>query len=706
MKVRIEDLKSYNIYQYLPPLLQNLKAGEKYCFYYGTDYDYAKIIVIKDFIAINLNASLYKDVYDIVKGYKNADVFLAYFTNEIETRDGLFYLFLRKYVPENILNDFYAICNDTDTRNEIIVSNNASIQILSRENFISALAYFTHSDKINLIGSIYDTVDSYLLNKNKKSLYGSHIKRVVQLVKHDAGILLDEQGSVRYMVVGKNAELNKNQKDNLDKANLLLRSLYKVEDIYTQTGWYFSKEDGYWKSNISDFDARLDETKMIEVNGIKFYRPTSCPISDIDLATNIHNPDYLISNGYNGKLSDVLIHEKLYQAYPELIDYPLIFTYQGQNIFYKSDSYGGFININGNPNKNNILSILLHETQHAIQTIENFATGGNQTLAQFVIAMGGDKIRKTFALINNFYKFLNLRQNDDFFIRFRDAIQSIKVNTQSQSLYKEELKKMMLNFQVYTSNIKSISFYLFMLITETEVFNEGRIIEFLDSEYGFEMYDLLENLKDSVDARKKVEKTLKDEGLSNEDIEIYSFNTYQNLLGEQEARGTQHGMKIPANLSNYFVYNRWENSPTKSIAVIGGNYMVIDTAKIYGACEIGYDGRYILHFNKDMSSEPFLHELGHIVHDILVDEGFGDSIKEEYNSSLTSDTYEEYFVNVFLGYLFENYNNSFIKEDLLLNTSKKSNKSIFTMLSNIFNPLPSDTYIVKSFIEELLNLVD
>ena len=107
-----------------------------------------------------------------------------------------------------------------------------------------------------------------------------------------------------------------------------------------------------------------------------------------------------------------------------------------------------------------------------------------------------------------------------------------------------------------------------------------------------------------------------------------------------------------------------------------------------------------------MSSEPFLHELGHIVHDILVDEGFGDSIKEEYNSSLTSDTYEEYFVNVFLGYLFENYNNSFIKEDLLLNTSKKSNKSIFTMLSNIFNPLPSDTYIVKSFIEELLNLVD
>ena len=54
MKVTIQDLKSYNIYDYLPELFKNLKDGENYCFYYGSDYDNAKIIIIKDFIDFGL----------------------------------------------------------------------------------------------------------------------------------------------------------------------------------------------------------------------------------------------------------------------------------------------------------------------------------------------------------------------------------------------------------------------------------------------------------------------------------------------------------------------------------------------------------------------------------------------------------------------------------------------------------------------------
>jgi hypothetical protein len=706
MKVTIQDLKSYNIYDYLPELFKNLKDGENYCFYYGSDYDNAKIIIIKDFIALKLNSSLYKDVYNMITEYGDADIFLGYFRNEIETRDGLFYLFLRKYVPENILNDFYAICSEADKRTEVAVSNNAAIQIIGKENFTSALAYFAQSDKINLIGSIYDTVDAYLLSKNKKSLYGTRIKRVVQLVKHNAGVLLDEQGSVRYMIIGKNAQLTQTERENLDKANLLLRSLYKVEDIYTQTGWFFSVEDGYWKTNLSDFEARLDETKMIEINGLKFYRPSNCPISDVDLATNISNPNYLFRNGYNGVLSDVLKHDKLYEAYPELANFSLIYAYGNLNRFYKSDGYGGYININGSPDKNNILSILLHETQHAVQGIENFATGGNKYLARFVIAMGGSKIRKTFALIDNFTKFLFLNINVDFYNNFKNAVNSIQANSSSQVYLKKELEKVIISYEIYSANIKDVGFYLFLLIAEVGVFNEGAMIEFLDREYGFEIYDLLENLKEAVDAEKPLRQLLKNEGLSDNDINIYVFNSYQNLLGEQEARGTQHGMKIPANLTNYFFYNGWENSPNKSIAVIGGNYVVTDVSDIHGACELGNDGRYILHFTKSVSSEPFIHELGHIVHDILVEEGFGDVIRREYDSELTSDSYEEYFVNVFLGYIFENYNNSFIRNDFLLSTGRKTNKNIFTILSNIFNPLPSDFQIVKSYIDELLNLVE
>jgi hypothetical protein len=706
MKVTIEDLKSYNIYDYLPELLKELKEGQKYCFYYDSDYDNAKIEVLKEFIVLEVNASLYKDIYNVIRETKVTDIFLGYFNYEIETRDGIFYLFLKSYVPENILNDFYAVCNESDTRNEIKISNNASIQIIGKSNFTNALAYFCQSDKLNAIGSIYDLVDAYLLRNNKRSLYGEHIKRVVQLIKHDAGILLDEQGSVRYMIIGKNAKLNNIQKENYDKANLLLRSLNNIEDIYTQTGWYYSKEDGYWKTNLSDFDARLDETKMIELDGLKFYRPTGCPISDIDLANNIKNPDYLFRNGYNGILSDILKHDKLYEAYPELLDFSLIFVYGNENRFYKSDNYDGYININGNPNKNKILSILLHETQHAVQGIENFGTGGNEYLAQFVIAMGGDKIRKTFALIDNFKKFLFLNRNIDFYANFKSAINTIQPTTSSAKFFKKQLETQTSSFEIYISNIKTVGFYLFLLISETGIFNEGKIIEFLEENFGFEVFDLLENLKDAVDSLKPLRKSLKDKGLSEEDINIYIHNSYKNLLGEQEARGTQHGMKIPANLTNYFVYNRWENSPTKSIAVIGGNYIITDTSEIKGACEIGYDKRYILHFEKNVSSEPFIHELGHIVHDILVEGGFGDLIKSEYDSVFTTDSYDEYFVNVFIGYIFENFENTPIHNDLLLSTSRKTNKNLFTILSNIFNPLPSDIGIVKSYLNELLNLVD
>jgi hypothetical protein len=171
-----------------------------------------------------------------------------------------------------------------------------------------------------------------------------------------------------------------------------------------------------------------------------------------------------------------------------------------------------------------------------------------------------------------------------------------------------------------------------------------------------------------------------------------------------EARGTQHQMRIPVNLSNYFFINEWEKSPTKSVAVIGGNYIFRDTSEIVGACEKSIDGKYILHFKKDMSSIPFIHELGHVVHDILVERKFGDVIKNEYDREIVADDYQEWFVNVFLGYIAENYSDSLIGKDFAMVYSIKKNKIIFELLSDIFSPKPQDLEKVTAYVSELENL--
>lgn len=706
MRITIEELSAYGVSENLPPAFKSLKAGEYYCFYYVMDYDNSKIRIIKDFIAIQLNTSLYRDIFSVIQAAGTADLFLGYFTNTIETRDGLFYLFLNTYAPSQNVQDFYAAASQSDTANELRVSNSASIDIRSRESFAEALAFFCHPDKINTILSVYDIVNDYSQFKHKTSLYGGVIKRVVQLVTHDCGVVSEENGSLRFMVIGENANLSQEQKERLNTAKSLLRSLVNPKDIYIQTGWSFDVNDGYWRTNISDVGSSINNQLVVKINdNLSIYKPNFCPVTQEQIVTNINNPVLLLNQGYNGRLSDILEHDTLYRYYPELASLPLVFAYNKSNTFYYSHSSERFqfINITGDEKNHNILSILLHETQHAIQRIENFATGGNSDFANFVIALGGKQVRSIFASIFNFQKFVSTQVNtEELYLEFRSAIEQISANSPSSRQYKSIiLNDLMPTYSSFLQNTNSAAFYLIYLITDTKVFNEGAIISFLETYYGDEVYDMFEKIKDSIDGANRASEKLLSEGFTREDVRIINFNTYQNLLGEMEARGTQHQMRIPLNLTNYFFLSEYEKSPTKSIAVIGGQYIERDVSKIFGACEKGSDGRYILHFKKNISAEPFLHELGHIVHDILKEIGFGQILKNEYDKEILSDDYDEFFVNVFLGYLADNYKDTYIGQDLIMNFSIKKNEVIYQILDDIFNPIPQDLEIIQKVLKEL-----
>ena len=125
------------------------------------------------------------------------------------------------------------------------------------------------------------------------------------------------------------------------------------------------------------------------------------------------------------------------------------------------------------------------------------------------------------------------------------------------------------------------------------------------------------------------------QGYTDEDIKRIMFNAYEDLMGETESRSVQHSMMVDAKYSNYFFLYNWENAPDRKVAVINDEYIDIDTRKIEAAVESTPDG-YIMHFKKVYDVQPFIHELGHIVHDILVNDGFGDRIDAEYAKSVTS----------------------------------------------------------------------
>ena len=114
--------------------------------------------------------------------------------------------------------------------------------------------------------------------------------------------------------------------------------------IQRETGW-FKGVDDMWRFEISDDQAKFTAENF-----------------QID---------------YPYTLDEVLDHPELYAAYPNLGNINVAFTQNGDEasgVYYESRNR---ILVNWTGNRDETLSVLLHEVQHAIQARENFARGGS-----------------------------------------------------------------------------------------------------------------------------------------------------------------------------------------------------------------------------------------------------------------------------------------------------------------------------------------
>lgn len=236
------------------------------------------------------------------------------------------------------ISERYKNVENVNVENEL-TSDLVGEYLFTDTDFVNNLS----ATKPNVFKKIYDEI-KYLL---KVATAGSKEARQLERVKKafDKAYKQNVQGTdadTKYSFAGEKAAKNsENVLLRLEKAQQLEQEGNKNEEIRQKTGW-FKGSDGKWRIEISDRDARI--IKNVEAN--KTY-----------------------------KLNEILQHDKLFEAYPELKNHKIVFKDKKGN--GSSNALTNSISLN-NKFVNDIAGLkgtLMHEIQHAIQKIEGFARG-------------------------------------------------------------------------------------------------------------------------------------------------------------------------------------------------------------------------------------------------------------------------------------------------------------------------------------------
>lgn len=182
-------------------------------------------------------------------------------------------------------------------------------------------------------------------------------------------------------------------KSNADKFLKLEESGVDPVDAWKQTGT-FRSPDGKLRQEISDVSAigRYDLTpeQLTRELDLTAQLTYGKPYQDLDRATKNKLKNEV--NDFQASLNQNLTHPELYRAYPELANIESTSEFanipRGRLEQTRVSSIGaGNVPVNERivgermtsqaPTEEELKSVLLHETQHAIQNRENFARGGS-----------------------------------------------------------------------------------------------------------------------------------------------------------------------------------------------------------------------------------------------------------------------------------------------------------------------------------------
>ena len=138
----------------------------------------------------------------------------------------------------------------------------------------------------------------------------------------------------------------------LSKAKIMEQNNVPMHEILMDTGWFRDPNDNQWKFEISDIDAKINETILKKMFSNKFK---------------------------NATLKDVLQHDLLYKAYPWLADIEVRYNPHmkgaaGQ-VYHENGKQ--VMDVKKTENFVGLRYTILHEVAHLIQDVEGFAKGGS-----------------------------------------------------------------------------------------------------------------------------------------------------------------------------------------------------------------------------------------------------------------------------------------------------------------------------------------
>ena len=195
----------------------------------------------------------------------------------------------------------------------------------------------------------------------------------------------ESSNDIKYSMGGLKAETA--DKSALEKAMELEKDGTDSEKIRKETGW-FKGYDGKWRFEIDN--SELEFKTDIEKNRAAAIELAKMKVKSAELekkivnntATKAEENEYynldekMIEYRKGVKLSDVINHPKLFEAYPQLKNVDVYYEISSVNRGVYS-SNGNVIMLNPMHTIDEQKEAIIHEIQHAIQGIENFANGSN-----------------------------------------------------------------------------------------------------------------------------------------------------------------------------------------------------------------------------------------------------------------------------------------------------------------------------------------
>ena len=241
-----------------------------------------------------------------------------------------------------------------------LIDEEATMSILQRElgnqEYVNRLVNQNQSVAKKIYNWVIDKLNKFTGGKNEKIFWTDIKNKFETAYNQEFG---KNDSNLKYSIAGKEALKNiKNQQlsqeayNSYNKAKQMAKNKESNQKIFEETGWYKDKVTGKMKFNFSDKDMK------------------------------IANQNYQV--GQEFKLKDILVHNTLFEMYPQLKEYKVKIEDMNSNNFKTNGKLNGrynrltnelTIDINRFNNVSNAEGTLIHEIQHAIQKIEGFSGG-------------------------------------------------------------------------------------------------------------------------------------------------------------------------------------------------------------------------------------------------------------------------------------------------------------------------------------------